>query len=44
MFKQLTDELLELTATQQGYRRAYLAQRGRGSLCCSCTCCTQVAQ
>jgi hypothetical protein len=44
MFKELTDELLELKATQQGYRKAYLAQRGRGSLCCSCSCCTQVAQ
>jgi hypothetical protein len=44
MFKELTDELLELTATQQGYRNAYLAQRGRGSLCCSCTCCSQVVE
>jgi hypothetical protein len=47
MFKELTDELLELTATQQGYRKAYLAQSGGGrggSLCCSCSCCCHVVQ
>jgi hypothetical protein len=47
MFKELTDELLELTATHQRYRKAYLAQSGggrSGSLCCSCSCCTQVVQ
>jgi hypothetical protein len=37
MFKELTDELLDLTATAHGYRKAFLAQRG--PLCCSCTCC-----
>jgi hypothetical protein len=41
MFKELTDELLELTATVQGYRRAFLAQR-RGPACCSCSCCCEV--
>jgi hypothetical protein len=35
MFKQMTDELLDLTATVQGYRRAYLAHRI--ILCCTCT-------
>ena len=45
MFKELTDELLDLTATVQGYRRAFLAQARRpGSLCCSCSCCTVVVQ
>jgi hypothetical protein len=40
MFRELTDELLELTATVQGYRRAFLAQRrGPGPACCSCSCC-----
>jgi hypothetical protein len=40
MFKELTDELLELTATVRGYRRAFLAQQRRpGPACCSCTCC-----
>jgi hypothetical protein len=38
MFKELTDELLDLTATVRGYRKAFLAQR-RGALCCSCSCC-----
>jgi hypothetical protein len=36
MFKELTDELLDLTATVQGYRRAYLAEY-RIILCCTCT-------
>jgi hypothetical protein len=36
MFRALTDELLDLTATQQGYRRAYLADH-RIILCCTCT-------
>jgi hypothetical protein len=36
MFRALTDELLDLTATQQGYRRAYLADF-RIILCCTCT-------
>jgi hypothetical protein len=44
MFMDLTDELLELSATVRGYRKAFLAQTGRGSLCCSCTCCCVVAQ
>ena len=45
MFKELTDELLDLTASVQGCRRAFLAQTRRpGSLCCSCSCCTVVAQ
>jgi hypothetical protein len=38
MFKELTVELLDLTATAQGYRKAFLAQR-RGPLCCSCSSC-----
>jgi hypothetical protein len=36
MFKELTGELLDLTATAQGYRRAYLADY-RIILCCTCT-------
>jgi hypothetical protein len=36
MFRALTDELLDLTATQQGFRRAYLAEY-RIILCCTCT-------
>jgi hypothetical protein len=36
VFKELTDELLDLSATVQGYRRAYLAQ-ARIILCCTCT-------
>jgi streptolysin S family bacteriocin protoxin len=45
MFKELTEELLDLTANMQAYRNAYLAQTRRpGSLCCSCSCCTVVAQ
>jgi hypothetical protein len=45
MFKYLTDELLDLTATVQGYRKAFLAQTRRlGSLCCSCSCCSVVAE
>lgn len=45
MFKELTDELLDLSATVQGYRKAFLAQtKNPGSLCCSCSCCTVVAQ
>jgi hypothetical protein len=35
MFRALTDDLLDLTATQQGYRKAYLAYRI--VLCCTCT-------
>ena len=38
MFKELTDELLDLTVATQGYRKAFLAQQ-RGPLCCSCSCC-----
>jgi hypothetical protein len=38
VFKELTDELLELTATAQGYRKAFLAQR-HGPLCCTTSCC-----
>ena len=44
MFKELTDELLDLIATPQCHRKAYLAQTRRGSLCCSCSCCTVVAE
>jgi hypothetical protein len=36
MFQELTDELLDLTASVQGYRRAYLAEY-RIILCCTCT-------
>jgi hypothetical protein len=36
MFRTLTDELLDLTATAQGYRRAYLADT-RIILCTTCT-------
>ena len=36
MFKELTDELLDLSASTRGYRRAYLAQY-RIILCCTCT-------
>jgi hypothetical protein len=44
MFKELTDDLLNLTATPRGYRKAFLAQTGRGALCCSCSCCCGVVQ
>jgi hypothetical protein len=36
MFKELTDELLDLTATVQGYRKAYPAHYYI-ALCCTCT-------
>jgi hypothetical protein len=36
VFRTLTDELLDLTATQQGFRKAYLAEY-RIILCCTCT-------
>jgi hypothetical protein len=36
VFKALTDELLDLTATAQGYEKAYLADY-RIILCCTCT-------
>jgi hypothetical protein len=36
MFRTLTDELLDLTVTQRGFRRAYLAEY-RIILCCTCT-------
>jgi hypothetical protein len=35
MFKELTDDLLDLTATAQGYRKAYLARSI--VLCTTCT-------
>jgi hypothetical protein len=35
MFKELTDELLDVTATAQGYRKAFLARHI--VLCCTCT-------
>ena len=35
MFKELTGELLDLTATVQGYRNAFLARQI--ILCCTCT-------
>lgn len=38
MFKVLTGELLDLTATAQRYRTAYLAQIQPGMLCCCCCC------
>jgi hypothetical protein len=37
MFRELTDELLDLEASSQGSHRAFLAQRPPG--CCSTTCC-----
>jgi hypothetical protein len=36
MFKELTDELLDLTVTTKGYRGALYAA---AQLSCSCTCC-----
>jgi hypothetical protein len=39
MFKELADELLDLTATAQPYRKPYLAQMRPGMLCCCCSCC-----
>jgi hypothetical protein len=36
VFKELTDDLLDLRASVRGYRRAYLAQT-RIILCCTCT-------
>ena len=36
MFTELTSELLELTATERGVRRACFAVNVD---CCSCTCC-----
>jgi hypothetical protein len=35
MFNELTEELLDLTATVQGHRKAYLARSI--VLCCTCT-------
>jgi hypothetical protein len=35
VFKELTDELLDLSASVRGYRRAYLAHRI--ILCCTTT-------
>jgi hypothetical protein len=44
MFKELTEELLDLTVTPQRYRNAYLAQTRRAvNLCCS-SCCTVVVE
>jgi hypothetical protein len=43
MFKELTGELLDLNATEQGYRSAYLAQTRRPILCCS-SCCSVVVE
>jgi streptolysin S family bacteriocin protoxin len=39
MFEELTHELLDLTATVQGYRKAHLAEMRPGMLCCCCSCC-----
>jgi hypothetical protein len=36
VFAELTDDLLELVATELGVRRAFFA---RNTDCCSCTCC-----
>lgn len=39
MFQELTDELLELTMTEKGYRAAvYGVKDGGGGSCGSCTC------
>jgi hypothetical protein len=43
MFRELTDELLDLSVKPQRYRRAYLAQTRRPLLCCS-SCCTVVVE
>jgi hypothetical protein len=43
MFRELTDELLDLSVKPQLYRRAYLAQTRRPLLCCS-SCCTVVVE
>jgi hypothetical protein len=41
IFGELSD-LLDLSASAQGYRSAFLAQSRRpGSLCCSCSCCCE---
>lgn len=37
MFKRLTDELLDLTMTEKGYRNALYARPA--TLCCSSSCC-----
>jgi streptolysin S family bacteriocin protoxin len=39
MFKELADDLLDLTATAQRYRKPFLANMQPGMLCCCCTCC-----
>lgn len=36
MFAELTEDLLELTATERGINRAFFASKID---CCSCTCC-----
>jgi hypothetical protein len=38
MFTELTDELLDLTATEHGYRGAIYARLPEG-VCASCCCC-----
>jgi hypothetical protein len=37
MFKELTDDLLDLAATASGHRNALYAVKVY--LCCSCSCC-----
>ena len=39
MFNQLTNELLELSANEKGYRLALFAVNEDSSCCCSCSCC-----
>ena len=40
MFKELTEELLDLTATEKGYGNAmYAVIDGDLCSCCSCSCC-----
>jgi hypothetical protein len=37
MFKELTDELLDLGGIEKGYKRALLASSGCCCCCCSCS-------
>jgi hypothetical protein len=40
MFKELTEELLDLTVAEKGYRNAFYASVNPGGACSACcTCC-----
>ena len=41
MFELLTEELLDLTATQRGLRLAFFA-RNTDCCCCTCCCCCEI--